>query len=174
MKAILLATCLAMLAAVSTSHALPAADSTVAKPKAADQEVKVAPATQADTHEVSDSLQTHAGNGHQVVVYYFHGTQRCSNCIKIEAYTKEAVDSAFSAQLRDSVIVWRLVNTDEDTNKHFRQDYQLFTKSVVLSDVADGKQVRWKNLDKIWEYLGDQAAFQAYIREEVAAYLKTE
>jgi len=174
MRAILVATCLAVLTVVGSSLAASTADSTLAGPKAAAEEAKVVPSTQAGTAEVSDSLHSQAGKKHQLVVYYFHGTQRCSNCIKIEAYTKEAVDRAFSAQLHDSVVVWRLVNTDEDTNKHFRQDYQLFTKSVVLSDLADGTQVRWKNLDKIWEYLGDKAAFQAYVREEVAAYLKPE
>ncbi len=174
MKTILVTTCLAILAMAGNFTPLSAADSTLVKPKAADKQAKVAPATKASTKEVSDTLQTRTGSKHQLIVYYFHGTQRCSNCIKIEAYTKEAIDSAFSTQLKDSVLVWRLVNTDEDANKHCRDDYQLFTKSVVLSDLADGKQIHWKNLDKIWEHLGDKAAFQAYIREEVAAYLKAD
>lgn len=174
MKTILLMTCLAMLAVAGIFTSLSAADTTLVKPKVADKQAKIVPATKPSAKEVSDSLQIQTGNKHRLIVYYFHGTQRCSNCIKIETYTKEAIDSAFSTQLKDSTIVWRLVNTDEDANKHFRDDYQLFTKSVVLSDLNDGKQVRWKNLDKIWEYLGDKAAFQAYIREEVTADLKAE
>jgi len=160
MKSVLLIVCLAIFATAGAP--VIAANSSDVKPK---DSVKI-------SKVISDTLTTKPSSMHQLVVYYFHGTQRCSNCIKIEAYTREVVDSSFSTQLKDSTIVWRLINTDEDVNKHFRDDYQLFTKSVVLSDLADGKQVRWKNLDKIWEYLGDKAAFQTYIRDEVTAYLK--
>lgn len=162
MKAVLVLACLAIFAAAGTP--VIAADSTDVSQKNAGKESKL----------VSDTLTAKPESKHQLIVYYFHGTRRCSNCIKIEAYTKEAIDSAFAMQLKDSTIIWHLINTDEDTNRHFREDYQLFTKSVVLSDLVKGKQVRWKNLDKIWEYLGDKAAFQAYIRDEVAAYLKGE
>lgn len=171
MKSIMVLSCLVILGLTGPFDPLSATDSALVKPKAVGQ-AKVDTLTKSSAKESSGAIQTKVGNGHRLIVYYFHGTQRCSNCIKIEAYTKEIVDSIFSAQLKDSTVVWRLVNTDENANKHFRDDYQLFTKSVVLSDLDDGKQVRWKNLDKIWEYLGDKVVFQAYIRDEVAAYLK--
>ncbi len=163
MRATLLTIGLAVLVSAFASS-IAGADSTLAGSKGSGKEPTVA----------SDTLTDKAKAKHQLIVYYFHGNQRCANCIKIEAYTKETVDSTFASQLKDSTVVWRLVNTDEDANKHFREDFQLFTKSVVLSDLADGKQIRWKNLDKIWEYLGDKAAFQAYVRDEVASYLKAE
>jgi len=160
MKAIVLMMCMAWL--VAASPPLSPSDATDSEPKEAGPESQVA----------SDTLPVKPSTTHQLIVYYFHGTQRCSNCIKIEAYTKEVVDSAFATQVKDSTIVWRVINTDEDANKHFRDDYQLFTKSVVLSDLADGRQVRWKNLDKIWEVLGDKATFQTYVRDEVSALLE--
>ncbi len=163
MRAILLIVSLAALVSAFAAS-VAGADSTLAGSKVVGKETKVA----------SDTLTDKVEAKHQLIVYYFHGTQRCANCIKIEAYTKETVDSSFASQLKDSTIVWQLVNTDEDANKHFRQDYQLFTKSVVLSDLADGKQIRWKNLDKIWEYLGDKAAFQAYVRDAITGYLKAQ
>ncbi|SYZ74736.1 Redox-active disulfide protein 2 [Candidatus Zixiibacteriota bacterium] len=111
-------------------------------------------------------------SAHQVIAYYFHGTRRCSNCIKIEKYTHEAIDSAFSDALKDGHLVWRVLNTDEDSNAHFVDDYQLYTKSVVLVDLHHGKQVRWKNLEKVWEHLDDESAFKQYIRDEAALFLK--
>lgn len=174
MKSVFLSIYLVAFVAVVNANSLRAKDSAYVKPQVAVQKAKPNAFTKPSSNEASDSLQTQIGNKRRLIVYYFHGTQRCSNCIKIESYAKEIVDSVFSTQLKDSTIVWRLVNTDEDTNKHFRDDYQLYTKSVVLSDLESGKQVRWKNLDKIWEYLEDKTAFQTYIREEVAAYLKVE
>lgn len=151
---------------------LKAADTVSTRTQAKTSRKATSDSRQAVSNAAVDTAQTSTTSKPRLVVYYFHGTQRCSNCLKIEAYTKETIDSSFASQLKDSLVVWRMINTDEDANKHYRDDYQLFTKSVVLSHCQDGKQVRWKNLDKIWEHLGDKAAFQAYIRDEVSAYLK--
>ncbi len=106
-----------------------------------------------------------------IVVYYFHATQRCSNCYKIETYTHEAVESEFASALQSGRVVWKMINTDEAENEHYIKDYKLFTKSVIISDFRDGQEARWKNLDKVWTLLGDKNAFQKYIRDEVHAYL---
>lgn len=121
-----------------------------------------------------DTPKETSGEKHQIVVYYFYTTQRCSSCLKIEAYAKETLDSSFAAQMKDSLVVWRLTNIDEKDNEHFQNDYQLYTKSVIISDVVDGKQLRWKNMEKIWEYLDDKAAFQTYIRAGIDSYLKAD
>jgi len=108
---------------------------------------------------------------HRVIAYYFYTTKRCVSCRKIEAFTKEAIDTGFPQDLQDGRLVWRLVNIEEKGNEHFSKDYELFTKSVVLVEEADSTQVRWKNLPKIWELLGDQKKFTSYIQDETRAYL---
>jgi hypothetical protein len=67
---------------------------------------------------------------------------------------------------------WRPVNTDEPGNEHYRDDYSLYTKSVVVSDLQDNEEIRWKNLDQVWQLLGNEAEFKDYIREEVEAWLE--
>lgn len=105
-----------------------------------------------------------------VVVYYFMTTQRCPSCRAIEAYTKEAIEMGFSDALKKRDMVWRMVNVDESGNSHFIKDFQLYTKSVVLVKIRDGKQVSWKNLDKVWALLGDQSKFMTYIIDEVKSF----
>ncbi len=90
--------------------------------------------------------------------------------MKIEAFTKEAVERDFAARLKNGTMIWKMVKVDETANRHFIQDYQLYTKSVVLVRYRNGKQVAWKNLDEVWNLLGDKAAFQNYIVEEVNAF----
>jgi len=107
----------------------------------------------------------------RIVVYYFHTTYRCTSCQKIEAYTHEAIETAFAADLEQGRVVWKLVNTDEKANKHFIKDYQLYTKSVVVAEEIGGKQQRWKNLPKVWELLGDKPGFLLYIQEETGEYV---
>lgn len=104
--------------------------------------------------------------------YYFHGNFRCVNCHNIELYTKEAVERYFKSELDSGRIIFQVVNVEEKGNEHFVNDYQLYTKSVVLSMVKDGKEVRSDNLAKVWEYLRNKDKFQNYIKEEVEKYLK--
>ena len=108
----------------------------------------------------------------KLIVYYLHGTARCATCMKFESLTKEVVEGSFSDEVKKGRVEFRVVNVDESGNEHYVNDYGLYTKSVVLSDVHDGKQTRWKNLDKIWDKVRDAGDYKKYIRDEVASYLK--
>ncbi|MBK9966894.1 MAG: hypothetical protein IPP07_19230 [Holophagales bacterium] len=105
-----------------------------------------------------------------VVVTYFRATARCTSCLKIEDLTNATMTSRFAVPIAEKRVVWRVLNLDEPENSHFVKDYGLFTKSVVVSEVKNGKEVRWKNLDQIWQLLGDPAAFQGYVEKEVQAF----
>lgn len=109
---------------------------------------------------------------HTLTVYYFHTTFRCPTCRKIESLTESTVKNFFSAELAEKKIIWKPVNIELSENRHFADDYKLFTKSVVIVDAANGKQLRWKNLDKIWELVRDESAFTGYIKNEITGYLK--
>lgn len=106
-----------------------------------------------------------------VTVYYFHGDRRCQSCIKIEKYTEEAVKNFFTERMESGELVYSVINTDKEENKHYIDDYQLYTKSVILSLTRDGKEVRHKNLTKVWQYLRDREKFIDYIREETEEFL---
>ncbi|MFH1665235.1 MAG: nitrophenyl compound nitroreductase subunit ArsF family protein [Candidatus Omnitrophota bacterium] len=110
--------------------------------------------------------------GSRLIVYYFHGNVRCANCHKIENYTEGTVENYFKEQLRSGKIVYKMINIEEKGNAHFIKDYELYTKSVVLSLVKDGKEAKYKNLTKVWEYLGNKTAFEDYERKEIKAFLK--
>lgn len=114
---------------------------------------------------------TESGKSDYVKVYYFHGSFRCSNCYNIEAYTKEALEQSFKKELDSNELVFEPVNVDEKENRHFVNDYDLYTKSVVLSSVRDNKQTKYKNLEKVWGYLGDKEAFLGYVKEEVEKFI---
>ena len=64
------------------------------------------------------------------------------------------------------------INTDLAENKHFIKDYQLYTKSLIIAEFKDGKQVRWKNLAKVWNYLNDRNKFYEYVQSEIKNYLE--
>lgn len=107
-----------------------------------------------------------------ICVYYFHRTVRCPSCEKIEAMTRKTVEEAFADELAAGHMQWRVINIDRPQNKHFEDHYQLPSQSVVLSEERDGKEVRWKNLDKIWDLLYDDAGFVRYIQDEIHVFVQ--
>lgn len=94
--------------------------------------------------------------------------------MKIESFSREAVETGFSEELKNGKVVWHLVNLDEPANKHYIDDYQLYTKSLIVSEVKNGEEVRWKNLAKVWQLTNDKKAFVRYVQDEVRAYLAGE
>lgn len=111
-------------------------------------------------------------SGQKILVYYFHTTVRCPTCRKIEAFSNEALKQGFSDELRSGVLEWHPVNVQLPENRHFINDYQLFTKSLVIVRVKGGRQVEWKNLEKVWDLTGDKRAFLKYVQDEVRLYLR--
>jgi len=108
----------------------------------------------------------------KVIAYYFHGNFRCVNCKTIEQYTKEAIEKYFQKELNMGKIAFKVVNVETKGNEHFTNEYQLYTKSIVLSLVKNDKEVKFDNLTKVWEHLRNKEAFHQYIKSEVGKYLK--
>lgn len=112
--------------------------------------------------------------GHRVIAYYFHGHVRCQTCRKIEAYSREALESAFADELGSGKLEWHAINVEEAENEHFVEDYKLSTKSLVLVDVREGQQKGWKNLKRVWDLVGDKQSFFSYVREETQAFMEAD
>ena len=108
---------------------------------------------------------------HKVIAYYFHTNARCSTCIKIEAYSKEAIEKGFPDAIKNGILEMRIVNYEHPENRHFMQDYKLVSKSLVLVNTVNGKQTEWRNLKLVWQLTGSKDAFMNYVRKEVRSYL---
>jgi len=107
----------------------------------------------------------------KIIVYYFHGDYRCSNCYKIEQYSKEAVETYFPDELKSGKIEYRTVNYDKIENTHYINDYGLYTKSLVVALVENNKEIKNKNLTGVWNYLNSMEDFYNYVKSEVNQYL---
>ena len=103
----------------------------------------------------------------KTIVYYFHGNKRCVTCKKIEVFTCDAVNKGFSEMVKEGALELRIVNLDQSANEHFVKDYQLTTRSVVLSKIKDGKEINWERLDRVWDLVDDESAFIEYVSKEI-------
>jgi len=108
----------------------------------------------------------------KVIAYYFHGSFRCPTCHKLEQYSKEAIETNFKDALASGKLEFKVVNVEDKGNEHFVNDYQLYTKSLVISLTENGKEVKSKNLTKIWDYVGNKQKFFDYVTVEINNFLK--
>lgn len=108
----------------------------------------------------------------KVVAYYFHGSFRCPTCHKLEQYSKEAIEANFEDALASGKLEFKVVNVEDKGNEYFVNDYQLYTKSLVISLTENGKEVKSKNLAKIWDYVGNKQKFFDYVTSEINDFLK--
>ncbi|MFH1702921.1 MAG: nitrophenyl compound nitroreductase subunit ArsF family protein [Nitrospirota bacterium] len=111
-------------------------------------------------------------SNNKVIAYYFHGTNRCTTCRTIERYSKEAIDRYFAQELKNGKLDFKPINVDEPENRHYIQDYQLYTRSLVLALYKDDKQLKWKNLSEVWSYVRDQEKFYQYVKDETERFLQ--
>ncbi|MCK5581106.1 MAG: hypothetical protein KAJ18_07515 [Candidatus Omnitrophica bacterium] len=107
----------------------------------------------------------------KVIAYYLHTIARCVSCHKIEQYTESALKEYFAKEIESGDLVYQVLNIEDKENEHFVQDYKLYTKSVVLSLVKNGKEVKFKNLEKVWHLLRNENGFHEYIKEETQSFL---
>ena len=111
-------------------------------------------------------------NSAKVIAYYFHGSFRCYTCNNMEKYSREALDTNFKDALASGKLEFKVVNVEDRGNEHFVNDYKLYTKTLILSMIKDGKEVKSKNLDKIWELARNKQKFINYVSGEVSAFMK--
>lgn len=107
-----------------------------------------------------------------IVAYYFRSNFRCASCFKIETYSKESIEGNFSKELKDGVLSFKVINVDEPENRHFIRDYGLHTKSLIVVSYAGDKQIKFKNLDRVWDLLGSKEEFKDYVKAELTDILK--
>lgn len=107
----------------------------------------------------------------KLMVYYFRNNKRCPSCFRIENFSKLAVEEGFPADIKSGRMEWKMINVQDPGNEFYVEKYQIFTKTVILSLQKDGKELRWKNLDQIWDLLYEENIFKNYIKQGIRAFL---
>jgi hypothetical protein len=108
----------------------------------------------------------------KVIAYYFHGNTRCYSCNILEQYSRQAIEDNFQDELASNRLIFKTVNVQEKANDHFRKDYGLYSQSLVLSLIENGREKKFENLTMIWQYVRDRQRFINYVKDEISAYLK--
>lgn len=108
-----------------------------------------------------------------VIAYYLHYTRRCATCNKIEELANRVVTERFAEELNDGRLIWKSLNVEDPGNEHFEEDFGMISQSFVLVDAREGRNMKWKNLDKIWELVWKEQEFLDYAQREIKAFLES-
>lgn len=103
---------------------------------------------------------------------YFHGTNRCYTCNLMEGYMRDVIASDFASEEKSGRLRFRSLDVQDPAHKNYIAQYQLSSISLFLSLKDQGKEVKFENIDKIWQLAGDEVAFKNYIRNEFRKYLE--
>ncbi len=107
-----------------------------------------------------------------VVVYYFHGRQRCYTCNKMESLADAVVHEKFADYLDDGLVVFRSINVQTQETSHFAKDFELHSAGIVMVERLNGEQLRWRRLDEVWTKVRNDDAYKAYIAENLTGCLR--
>ena len=104
-------------------------------------------------------------------VYFFYNDVYCDTCEKLEGYALEAVRTHFADELEAGLFQWRSLDMTTIENEHYAVDFSLFSKSIVLVELNGREEIRWKNLEDIWNLVHDQPAYMDYIRDSLKDFM---
>ena len=105
-------------------------------------------------------------------VYCFHGTRQCETCKNMKANTKTALDKYFAAQLKDSSIVFSIVDVDDAKNEKLAEKFQATGTALMINKVVNGKDsiIDWS--DFAFEKANDNEVFISELKTMIDTALK--
>jgi hypothetical protein len=107
-----------------------------------------------------------------LMVYYFHGNTRCATCRAIESQSHDTVHTDFASELDSGEMVWKTLNYEEPAVADLAEKFEIQVPMVVLARMNGGEIENWKRLDQVWALVGDQPAFNQYVRDEISQMLR--
>jgi len=157
---------------VSETNDSATADATAGKGATSDRTPGPGGKETGETATMDDKGPPATTAAHKVIAYYFHNTMRCVTCLKIEELAEQALREELADAFESGELEWHALNMEEPAYQHFALDYELVTSSLVLVNMQDGEQRDWVTMDKVWQLVDDEYAFQQYVVEQALEYLE--
>lgn len=105
-------------------------------------------------------------------VYCFHGTRQCETCKNMKVNTKATLNKYFAAQIRDSSIVFSIVDVDDEKNEKLAEKFQATGTALMINKIVNGKDSIMDWSDFAFEKANDNEVFISELRLMIDAALK--
>lgn len=128
------------------------------------------PKTENETANVETT--TSIAKQNRVEVYCFHGTRQCETCKNMKANTKKTLDKYFATQLKDSSIVFSIIDVDDEKNEKLAEKFQATGTALMINKVVNGKDSITDWSDFAFEKANDNEIFISELKTMIDAALK--
>lgn len=82
--------------------------------------------------KLSENISNQKNSGIEVI--YFYGNQRCSTCVAMEKFAKEAIDSVFANQVKDGTINFISVDITTPEGERLADKFEVSSSSLYIVD----------------------------------------
>ncbi len=117
---------------------------------------------------------TSVAKQNRLEVYCFHGTRQCETCKNMKANTKTTLDNYFSAQLKDSSIVFSIIDVDDEKNGKLAEKFQATGTALMINKVVNGKDSIIDLSDFAFEKANDNEVFISELKTVIESALKND
>lgn len=111
-------------------------------------------------------------NKDHLEVYCFHGTRQCETCKNMKANTRATLEKYFAQELKDSTIVFSIIDVDDPANEEIAMKYEATGTALMINWVRDGKDsiVDWS--DFAFEKANDESEFIPELKSRIKEIVK--
>lgn len=120
------------------------------------------------TSREKNSTSTNVEQKDGLKIYAFHGTRQCETCKHMKSYTKSTLDKYFKDELKSGVIVYQVVDVDDESNYELAEKFEATGTALMINKVENGKDqiTDWSNF--AFEFAnGDQTAFEKELEKMI-------
>ena len=104
---------------------------------------------------------------------YFHTPKRCATCAAIEEETRRVVEEQFAGQLRDSSLVFRVIDLSQEENKALAKRYGAAWSSLFLTRWREGRDSTLNlTLEAFAKANANPEAFKSELARKITMFLK--
>lgn len=109
----------------------------------------------------------------KLLVYYFHITNRCPTCTKIEATTKKILEEQYAKQLENGTIIFKSFNVDLPENADMVKKYQAYGATLAFTYIVTGKEAGNEDLTGMaFQKIGNEEMFTKELKAKIDEAIK--
>ena len=107
----------------------------------------------------------------KVMIYFFHGTHRCTGCINAEKATVAVLNELYKVQQDNGTLKFLSVNFEEENNKALADKYQVAWNSLLIVPVNNTKG-KVELTEQAFTYGTNPEGLKPYIKKAIDPLLK--
>jgi len=103
-----------------------------------------------------------------LLVIHFHPEVQCSCCISVGNFARKALERSFTEQCRNSVLIFKAYNIDEDTLT--AEEYKIFWSALGFEKFY-GEKKEFKEIESVWEFCENEEKFLSNFKKELDLFI---